>query len=33
MEFCEGGDLSKFLKKLEKDNKFLPEESIWKIVT
>ncbi|CAD8204970.1 unnamed protein product [Paramecium octaurelia] len=31
MEYCEGGDLAQFLKKLKKDKEYLPEESVWKI--
>lgn len=30
MEYCEGGDLLKMLKKLKKDKELLPEETIWK---
>ena len=31
MEYCEGGDLAQFLKKLKKDKESLPEEAVWKI--
>ncbi len=31
MEYCEGGDLSVFLKKLKKDKEQIPEEAVWKI--
>lgn len=31
MEYCEGGDLSQFLKKLKNDKESLPEDSVWKI--
>lgn len=31
MEYCEGGDLKQFLKKLKKDKELIPENSIWKI--
>ena len=31
MEYCEGGDLALFLKKLKKSNEYLPEDAIWKI--
>ena len=31
MEFCEGGDLEKFLKEKKKSKKFLDEDLIWQI--
>jgi len=31
MEYCDGGDLSLYLKENIKTGKFLPEEKIWKI--
>jgi hypothetical protein len=31
MEYCEGGDLAAFLKKLKKDKENIPEDAIWKI--
>ena len=31
MEFCEGGDLSKLLKKLKQEGSFLTEEKLWGI--
>jgi serine/threonine protein kinase len=31
MEFCEGGDLALFLKRLKKEKELIPEEAVWKI--
>lgn len=31
MEYCEGGDMATFLKKLRRDKETLPEETVWKI--
>lgn len=31
MEYCEGGDLAQFLKKLRKDKEYLNEDAVWKI--
>ena len=30
MEYCEGGDIGKIIKKLKKANEYFPEELIWK---
>jgi NIMA (never in mitosis gene a)-related kinase 2 len=29
-EYCEGGDISKLIKKYKKDKQYIPEEMIWK---
>jgi NIMA (never in mitosis gene a)-related kinase len=33
MEYCEGGDLANFLKKIKKEKEEFPEDAIWKILS
>jgi len=32
MEFCESGDMATMINKCKKDNDYLPEELIWKVM-
>jgi NIMA (never in mitosis gene a)-related kinase 2 len=33
MEYCEGGDMAKLIRKCRKENDFVSEDVIWKIFT